>query len=115
VDEVLARAAAGGLAAVGLEACLWAGSVTAIDTLYVQDGAVFPGVVCDESGWFATAGERCPLCGGELRSTPDVIDELVEAVIDEGGSIRHVRAETKLREHVAAAVLRFALPPAPDV
>jgi peptide chain release factor subunit 1 len=114
VEEVLERAAAGGLAAVGLEACLWAGSVTAIDTLYVQDGAVSPGVVCDESGWFATAGERCPLCGGELRSTPDVIDELVEAVIDEGGSIRHVRAETELRERVAAAVLRFALPPAPD-
>jgi peptide chain release factor subunit 1 len=114
VEEVLERAAAGGLAGVGLEACLWAGSVAAIDTLYVQDGAVSPGVVCDESGWFATAGERCPICGAELRRTPDVIDELVEAVIGEGGSIRHVRAETELRDRVAAAALRFALPPAPD-
>jgi peptide chain release factor subunit 1 len=86
--------------------------VAAIDTLYVQDGAVSPGVVCDESGWFATAGERCPICGAELRRTPDVIDELVEAVIDEGGLIRHVRAETELRDRVAAAALRFALPPA---
>jgi peptide chain release factor subunit 1 len=114
VEKVFATAAVDGLAVVGLEACLWAGSVAAIDTLFVEDGAVSPGVVCDRSRWFATAAERCPLCEGELRSTPDVIDELVEAVIDEGGSINHVRADTELRERVAAAVIRFALPPAPD-
>jgi peptide chain release factor subunit 1 len=43
-----------------------------------------------------------------------VIDELVEAVIDEGGSIHHVRADAELREYLAAALLRFPLPPAPD-
>jgi hypothetical protein len=30
-----------------------------------------------------------------LDRTPDVIDELVEAVIDEGGSIQHVRTEAR--------------------
>jgi peptide chain release factor subunit 1 len=43
-----------------------------------------------------------------------VIDELVEAVIDEGGSIQHVRADTELRAHLTAAWLRFALPPEPQ-
>jgi peptide chain release factor subunit 1 len=44
-----------------------------------------------------------------------VIDELVEAVIDEGGSIHHVRADTELREQLTAARLRFALPPIPEM
>jgi peptide chain release factor subunit 1 len=70
-----------------------------------------PGVVCDASAWFAIDGDACPLCGAPMRRTPDVIDELLEAVIDEGGAIHHVRADTELRKHVAAAHLRFALPP----
>ncbi len=113
VSEVLQAVASGGLAVAGLEPCLWAGSLAAIRALLVQDGAVAPGVVCDASGWFATSGDACPLCGGPTRSTPDVIDELVEAVIDEGGSIQHVRADTDLRAHVTAAWLRFAPPPEP--
>jgi hypothetical protein len=40
-----------------------------------------------------------------------VIDELVQAVIDESGSIEHVEADTPLREHTLAAALRFPLPP----
>lgn len=115
LSELLESVASGSLAAVGLEPCLWAGSVTAVGTLLVQDGAAARGVVCDESGWFATSGETCPLCGGPTRKTPDVIDELVEAVIDKGGSVRHVRAETDLREHLAAAWLRFPLPPGPGL
>jgi peptide chain release factor subunit 1 len=39
-----------------------------------------------------------------------VIDELTEAVIDEGGSIHHVRAETELAEELVACALRFELP-----
>jgi peptide chain release factor subunit 1 len=111
VAEVLETAASGGLATVGLEACLWAGSVAAVRALLAQDGAVAPGVVCDASGWFATSGGACPLCGRPTRRTPDVLDELVEAVIDEGGSIHHVRADTELRERLTAAWLRFPLPP----
>ena len=111
VADVLAAVAAGGLAVAGLEPCLRAGSMTAVSALYVQEGAIVPGVVCDASRWFATDGEACPVCGAPMRRTPDVIDELVEAVIDEGGAIHHVRADTDLREHVAAAHLRFALPP----
>jgi peptide subunit release factor 1 (eRF1) len=114
VSEVLQAVASGGLAVAGLEPCLWAGSLAAVRALLVQDGAVAPGVVCDASGWFATSGDTCPLCGGPTRSTPDVIDELVEAVIDEGVSIQHVRADTELRAHVTAAWLRFALPPGPQ-
>jgi peptide chain release factor subunit 1 len=108
--EVFEAAAAGGHGAVGLDACLWAASVAAVETLYVQEGALHPGVVCDRSRWLASAGERCPVCGAEMRQTPDVINELTEAVIDEGGSVSHVRAETELAEALVACALRFELP-----
>ena len=114
VAELLQSAVAGDRTAVGLEPCLWAGAAAAIGTLLVQEGAAAPGVVCEASGWFATSGETCPLCGRATRHTPDVIDELVEAVIDEGGSIHHVRVDTELRGHLTAAWLRFALPPIPE-
>jgi peptide chain release factor subunit 1 len=114
VAEVLETAAAGGPSAIGLESCLWAGSVRAVQALYVQEGASSPGVVCDESRWLGLRGDTCPVCGRATRPTADVIEELVEAVIDDGGSIHNVAADAGLAERLVAASLRFELPPAPD-
>jgi peptide chain release factor subunit 1 len=111
VSEVFEKAAMGQPAALGLESCLRAAPVAAIKTLLVLQGAIAPGVVCDESGWLAAAGDICPVCGNPTRRTPDVIDELVAIVIDDGGSVRHVEADTKLSEYLVAAELRFPLPP----
>ncbi|HEX4188727.1 MAG TPA: hypothetical protein VHY83_12595 [Solirubrobacteraceae bacterium] len=110
VAEALEHAAANGHAVVGLERCLWAGSMAAIDDLYVQEAATAPGVVCDRSRWFAVSGEMCPVCGEQTRATDDVLDELADAVVDEGGKVHHVRAETELRELIVACSLRFELP-----
>jgi peptide chain release factor subunit 1 len=110
VEEVIGLAAAGGHGAVGLEECLWAGSAAAVETLFVQEGVARPGVVCDRSRWLALEGEQCPVCGDPLRRTPDVIDELGEAVVDEGGSVSTVRVETQLGELLTACTLRFELP-----
>jgi hypothetical protein len=49
-----------------------------------------------------------------VRRAADIVDELVQVVIDEGGSIEHVRADTALKEYLVAASLRFALPPEPE-
>ncbi|HKB30800.1 MAG TPA: hypothetical protein VKD26_08185 [Streptosporangiaceae bacterium] len=114
VAEVLDTVAAGGLATAGLDSCLWAATVAAIGTLLVQEGAVVAGVVCDQSGWLALSGDTCPLSGNPTRPTADIIEELVEAVIHEGGSIEHVEVETPLVEYTVAAALRFPLPPMPS-
>jgi hypothetical protein len=114
VAEVLETAAAGGPAAVGLESCLWAASVRAVQALFTEENASSPGVVCDESRWLGLSGDKCPVCGRPTRHAPDVIEELVEAVIDEGGSIHHVPADTGLGERQVAASLRFQLPPMPE-
>ena len=113
VAEALERAAAGGLAVTGLRDCLWGASVAAVGQLLVQDGYEQAGAVCDTDGYLTVSGVQCPICGRALRRTPDVLDELVQSVIDEGGGVEHVTADTALREHVTAATLRFPLPPHP--
>jgi peptide subunit release factor 1 (eRF1) len=111
VAHVLELAAAGGLAAVGSEDCLWAGSISAIDALLVRDGATLAGVVCDESRWLALSGDTCPVCGKPTRYAPDVLDELAAAVIETGGSARQIAADLMPDQYPTAAQLRFPPPP----
>ena len=79
----------------------------------MQDGAEQAGAICDADGYMTVEGGKCPTCGRALRRTPDVLDELVQSVIDEGGGVEHVSTDTVLREHITAATLRFPLPPHP--
>lgn len=72
--------------------------------------AVAPGVVCDRDGLLARTGEQCPLCQDALREVPDVIEELVKTVIEDGGEVRHIETETDLHTHLTGALLRFELP-----
>ena len=111
VGHVLGLAAAGGLAAVGTEDCLWSGSLSAIDTLLVRDGATLVGVVCDESRWLAASGDVCPICGKPTRYAPDVLDELAAAVIETGGSARQIAADLMPDQYPTVAQLRFPPPP----
>ena len=114
VTDVFEKVATGGLAIAGLDRCLWAGSIAAVDTLLILDGAVVPGVVCDKSGWLARSGAACPLCGNPTRPTADVIDELAQEVIAEGGSVKHITDDDRLAEPLTAASIRFPLPPEPS-
>ncbi|MFD9222211.1 hypothetical protein ACFWDI_19880 [Streptomyces sp. NPDC060064] len=113
VGEIFEAKAAQRASAVGLDETLWAASLAAIRTLAADEEAVVPGVVCDRDGLLARSGETCPLCGEPLREVPDIIDELTETVIDDGGEVRHIVAETELRTHQVGALLRFELPPQP--
>jgi peptide chain release factor subunit 1 len=70
-------------------------------------------VVCPRDGWLGESGDVCPISGTKTRPTPDVIDELAERVVDEGGMVKHVMVETELEPHRVAAVLRFPLPAFP--
>jgi hypothetical protein len=111
VDRVLQLAVVGGLAALGPQDCLWAGSMSAIDTLLLRGGMTMSGVVCDESRWLAASGDTCPVCGKPTRHTPDVLDELAAAVIETGGSARPIAADLMPEEYPTAAQLRFPPPP----
>jgi len=114
VAGISSRVLAGGLGAAGLDTCLWAGSVAAVQTLAILDGSQEPGVVCDQSRWLGLTGAICPLCQGATRATPDVIAELAEAVVADGGQIRHVADSDWLTDYLVAAELRFHAPPPPQ-
>lgn len=53
VAEAFENAASTGLGAIGIDDSLWAGSCAAIEALLIEEGTTVPGVVRNESGWFA--------------------------------------------------------------
>ena len=107
VDDVLDRVGAGGLAAAGLDWCLRAVDEYAVQLLLVHNDSEVPGRACDSCGWLGLGRDLCPVCGQPTRETPDVIDEMAATVIDTGGEVEHVYADTPLSDHVVAARLRF--------
>jgi peptide chain release factor subunit 1 len=76
----------------------------------VQADASAPGRVCDRCGWLGLVGDTCPVDGEPTRPTPDVIDDMATRVLDAGGRVEHVHADTPLRDHTVAALLRFPVP-----
>ncbi|WP_040773352.1 baeRF10 domain-containing protein [Nocardia pneumoniae] len=113
VGQLLEKAATGGQATLGVANCLRACTMKGVDTQLIQDGVMLDGRVRDSCGWLGLSGDECPVSGDPIRQTEDILDELAQAVIDEGGSVRHVKADTEMKEHLAAAELRFPLPPLP--
>ena len=61
-----------------------------------------------------SAQTTTPTQSVSIVPTPDVVDELAEAVIDGGGTVTHVTADTELKEHLVAVAVRFPLPPEPE-
>jgi peptide chain release factor subunit 1 len=111
VQELLDTAGAGGLATVGLDHAIAAANAHAISLLLIDRDAAARGAVCDSCGWLTREAGPCPLDGASMRSTPDVVDELAEMTVDDGGQIEHVFAETPLADAMVGAMLRFPVPP----
>lgn len=110
VALALEKVATRGLGAVGLAWCLLATDEQAVERLLVQADATAPGRVCDSCGWLGLEGDVCPIDGSPTRGTTDVIDEMASRVLDTNGAVEHVYADSPLRDHAVAALLRFPVP-----
>ena len=110
MNEVLEKVATGGFGALGLEWCLLAVNEKAVEILFVTDDAHEPGRACDNCGWLGLAGEECPVCGQPTRETPDVIDDMCEAVVAAGGRVIGAETDTAPAPEMVAARLRFPVP-----
>jgi peptide chain release factor subunit 1 len=110
VAAVMDAAAAGGLAAVGLDPVLEAANQRAISRLVVDAEETVPGVECVECGWLGRRGGLCGYCGEGTLPVPDVIDSIAERVRGGGGEVHYVLTGSDLAEHRVGAVLRFAVP-----
>ena len=93
----------GGLAAIGLRACLAAVSAGAAQTLIVPDDELVPGYECGRCGALSVDADRCPDWGTAALPVPDVIEEMVTRTLEDGGQVYPVHdAPSRI-----AARLRF--------
>jgi peptide chain release factor subunit 1 len=114
MEHVVEVEAMGGLGVTGLHGCLWAASSKAVDTLLLREADDAAGVVCDVCGWLGESGDTCPVSGDRLRHAPDVVDQLVQSVLRNGGEVRTLEEGIALPGRTPAAHLRFRLPPEPE-
>jgi hypothetical protein len=78
----------GGRAAVGLRACLAAVSAGPIQTLLVPADGLVPGYECGRCGTLGLdADDCCPDWGTAALAVPDVIEEMVSRVLEDGGDV----------------------------
>ncbi len=112
VDRLIEASVREQAGVLGLERTLAAANAAAIDLLLVQDEITVPGSICQKCRWLGLKAGECPVCQAATSEVPDVIDELVQDVIDEGGQVEHVYVETPLKEHLVGALTRFPVPAA---
>lgn len=77
----------GGLAASGLRATLAAVNARAVQILVVPDEGLVPGFECEGCGALSVDSGRCPHCGAAVAPVPDVIEEMVARVLQDGGQV----------------------------
>lgn len=106
-EQDLAAQAVGGPTdgiVTGLARCLDAAAGHAIDTLLVADHLRRAGHVCLACRAPTTRRGRCRWCRENTRPVPDVVDELVARVLDDGG-----RVETAVTDAGPVARLRHPI------
>jgi hypothetical protein len=88
--EILAPPAAA-LTATGLQACLAAVNVGAVETLVVPYDGLVPGYECGRCGALGLAADCCPDWGTAALPVPDLIEEMVSHTLEDGGRVLVVR------------------------
>ena len=73
--------------AIGLQACLAAVSAGVVDTLVVPCDELVPGYECGRCGALSTQAETCPDWGTAPRPVPDVLEEMVSRILEDGGQV----------------------------
>ena len=73
---------------VGLPACLAAVSAGPVQTLVVPDDSLVPGYECGRCGTLSLDADTCcPDWGTAALPVPDVIEEMVSRVLEDGGDV----------------------------
>jgi hypothetical protein len=81
-DEQVARRSA-----IGLQACLAAVNAGIVETLVVPRDGLVPGYECGRCGALGTDTDSCPDWGTAPLPVPDVIEEMVSRILEDGGQV----------------------------
>ena len=113
-----------------IQAVIAAAEITGADAIhpgygFLSENAHFAEVLREcKLGWIGPLPETIRAMGDKATArrlmaeagvptvpgTPDVIDDMATRVLDAGGRVEHVYADTPLRDHAVAALLRFPVP-----
>ena len=77
----------GGLSAIGLTACLAAVNAGAVEKLTVPGDGLVAGYECGRCGALGIDADSCPDWGTAALRVPDLIEEMVSRVLEDGGEI----------------------------
>jgi len=72
---------------IGLQACLAAVNAGTAETLAVPRDGLVPGYECGRCGALGTDADSCPDWGTAPLPVPDVIEEMVSRVLEDGGEV----------------------------
>lgn len=108
VKRLLSEEASGGLAITGLEKSLDSFRLGAVQTFLVMDELSIPGFNCSNCKFFSTKETVCPYCGSETTSIPDIIEQVTEDAIHQGGQVKFILRSGELQSVGSiGAFLRF--------
>jgi len=85
IDQIV-QEPPGGLAAIGVNACLSAVNQRAVAVLVVPVGGLIPGFACS-CGTLASEPDGCPHGPPAVRPVPDLLEEMAVATRDDGGEV----------------------------
>jgi hypothetical protein len=88
--EILGEAP-GRLAAIELPACLAAVNEGAVAHLLVAQEGMIPGFACGRCGALRTGRDECPDWETAARAVPDLLEEMVQRTLDDGGQVTVIR------------------------
>jgi hypothetical protein len=92
----------------GLAACVAAVNQRAVRLLLVPDDAAAAGWACERCGTLSITGGECAVCRAVTWQVPDIVEELIGKVLDDGGSAEPVRGAERGIGGLAAG-LRFPI------
>jgi peptide chain release factor subunit 1 len=95
-------------AAAGPEAVLLALVERRVQVLLYERGLQLEGVLCPRCGWMGIEAQSCPNDGGDVQSRDNVVEDAVQAAINQDAEVIPLRDRDDLRSFQGiAATLRF--------
>jgi len=98
-----------GHAAAGVDEVLGCLNEQRVATVLLDDGLAGEGAWCPACGWLtASAAERCPADGSQLRGGADLVEAIVDRALLQDADVLRLRDDDRIAGHGGvAAVLRF--------
>lgn len=107
IERVVEAAGANDHGVVGLDPTLEALGAGRVGELVVSIDLSAPGSACGDCGRLTSGDGRCPSCGGELSSIPDVVEAAVATAYRSGARVETVLGDGLSELGGIGALLRF--------